>query len=188
MQQDGVNELLAVLTTYHDVVGTSWPSLHPGLAARATRWPSLDAAALRDELESLMRESSASPPAVRAFWKLGPELRFGGCNVHFASDAGLASPAELVGMDDFDARLPWRAQAAKYRTDDKAVMQTREAQLGIIERQQSERGITWVRVGKAPVRASDGAVIGVLGVYELLDAAEGRRLWMERLQRIAAEE
>ncbi len=55
--------------------------------------------------------------------------------------------AELLGRDDFDAKLPWVHQAAKYRADDEAV------------------------------------TIGILGMYEMLDDATGRRLFAEQRSR-----
>jgi hypothetical protein len=59
-----------------------------------------------------------------------------------------------------------------------------EADLDIIERQQSAAGgITWVRAGKAPIRTADGTVIGVLGMYELLDAERGPQLYAQRRQK-----
>ena len=84
-----------------------------------------------------------------------------------------------MGIDDFDKRLPWGHQAAKYRADDQDVIKQGTAR-DILERQQSATGITWVHVGKAPIRLGDGTVIGVFGMYELLDADTGRRLFAER--------
>ncbi len=88
--------------------------------------------------------------------------------------------AELVGLDDFDRRLPWGHQAAKYRLDDEAVFASGSAKLDILERQQSATGITWVRAGNAPIRQPTGDVIGIFGMYELLDAEAGRKLFAER--------
>ena len=110
---------------------------------------------------------------------------FGGCNELFAQDAGL-STADLIGSDDFDKRLPWMNQAAKYRADDRAVAQSGEANLDIIERQTSSSGtITWVRAGKAPIRDAGGSVLGILGMYELLESAVGSRLFGDQQLRKA---
>jgi hypothetical protein len=58
------------------------------------------------------------------------------------------------------------------------VVRTGEAKLDIIERQTSTTGtITWVRAGKAPVRDAAGTVIGIFGMYELLDSETGSRLF-----------
>jgi hypothetical protein len=64
--------------------------------------------------------------------------------------------------------------------DDEAVFTSRNAKLDILERQQSSTGITWVRAGKAPIRRASGEVIGIFGMYELLDAEAGRKLFAER--------
>ena len=119
-------------------------------------------------------------------WKTGPKFQFGGCNAGFAQDAGV-SPAELVGMDDFDKRLPWRHQAAKYRRDDETVVKTGKASLDIIERQESnEGGTSWVRAGKAPLKLPDGTAFGMLAMYEVVDAATGRTLFMKSMKGDAA--
>jgi hypothetical protein len=102
------------------VKSASWPHLHKAMDQRAGRWPSADEAALRAELDGYLVETAAPSCGVRVFWKLGPKFLFAGLNAHFARDAGVAAP-DLLGSDDFDPRLPWAAQAAKYRADDKEV-------------------------------------------------------------------
>jgi hypothetical protein len=87
---------------------------------------------------------------------------------------------DLIGLEDFDRRLPWGHQAAKYRLDDEAVFKSGTPKLDILERQQSSTGITWVRAGKAPIRRSAGEVIGIFGMYELLDSEAGRKLFAAR--------
>jgi hypothetical protein len=53
-----------------------------------------------------------------------------------------------------------------------------------VERQQSKDGdVTWVRVGKAPIRVSRDRVIGVFGMYEVLDATRGPKLYGEWLRK-----
>jgi hypothetical protein len=152
------------------------------MSARSARWASATHEELRAELAEYLAEASHPSCPVRVFWKMGPQFRFAGCSEHFARDAGLAV-SDLVGIDDFDSRLPWQAQAAKYRSDDLEVFQGGRPKLDILERQGGTTGKTaWVRVGKAPIRVAGGAVIGILGMYELLDHEAGTRLYRERMK------
>jgi hypothetical protein len=171
----------AILGAYREVMTASWPDLHPAIAERSKRWPVASETELEQELEGYLREASMPGCKVRIFWKLGPELRFGGCNELFAQDAGIPARS-LIGLDDYDKRLPWFAQAAKYRTDDEEVFRSGRAKLDILERQRSSSGIIWVRAGKAPIRTEEGTILGILGMYEVLDSAMGRRLFTERTQ------
>ena len=169
----------AVLAAYQQVIVASWPQLHPEMADRAKGWATATPEALERELQDYLRAASSAPSPVRVFWKLLPNYIFGGCNEHFARDAGL-TVADMIGHDDFDRRLPWVHQAAKYRADDEAVVKSGQARLDIVERQREASGvITWVRVGKTPVRTADG-VIGVLGAYEVLDAKTGHKLFAQK--------
>jgi hypothetical protein len=175
----GAEQARAVLAAYREVMMASWPDLHPAMASRAGGWVTASEDTLRDELRSYLREASRPECPVRVFWKLTPDYKFGGCNEHFAHDAGLTVD-QLVGLDDFDKRLPWGFQAAKYRADDESIVKSGQARLNIIERQKGTTGdITWVRVGKAPIRAAAG-VIGILGMYETLDQETGRRLFAKQ--------
>jgi hypothetical protein len=180
------DELRAILAAYQQVASASWPELNPTMKSRAPRWASASAADLRSELDGYLREVTAPKSNVRIMWKTGPKFLFGGCNAAFAQDAGV-SPAELIGMDDFDKRLPWRHQAAKYRRDDETVVKTGKASLDIIERQEStDGGTSWVRAGKAPLKLPDGSSFGMLAMYEVVDAATGRTLFMKSMKGEAA--
>jgi hypothetical protein len=172
----------AVLSAYQLVMTASWPTLHPEMLERAPHWASSSAEALEVELQSYVRQASDPRCPVRVFWKIGPDFKFAGCNEHFAHDAGMPA-AVLLGKDDFDPKLPWVRQAAKYRDDDEAVFQSGTPKLDIIERQRGTTGtITWVRAGKAPIRTAQ-ETIGILGMYEILDDATGRRLFGEQSRR-----
>jgi hypothetical protein len=180
--ENSADELRAILSAYRQVAAASWPDLNPTMASRAARWSSASAAELRSELEGYLREVAPPRSNVRVMWKTGPKYLFGGCNELFAKDAGL-KPSELVGTDDFDKRLPWRHQAAKYRRDDETVVKTGKANLDIVERQESTAGeMTWVRAGKAPLKLADGTTFGVLAMYEIVDAASGRSLFMQSMK------
>ncbi|MEW6514940.1 MAG: ATP-binding protein [Pseudomonadota bacterium] len=101
---------------------------------------------------------------MRVFWK-DHNSRYLGCNPAFARDAGKSSPQELVGLDDF--RMGWMEQAELYRADDRAVMESGRAKLAYEEPQTTPDGRQiWLRTSKVPLRNPQGAVIGVLGVYE----------------------
>ena len=180
--ENSADELRAILSAYHKVAAASWPDLNPDMTSRAARWSSAAAGELRAELDGYLREVAPPRSNVRVMWKTGPKYLFGGCNELFAKDAGLTS-AELIGTDDFDKRLPWRHQAAKYRRDDETVVKTGNANLDIIERQESSAGeMTWVRAGKAPLKGADGTVFGLLAMYEIVDAATGRALFMKSMK------
>jgi hypothetical protein len=175
----GAEELRGILQAYRQVAAASWPELHPTMAARAAAWPAAKVDDLQKELDGYLKDSSDPGRAVRVFYKLGPGFVFGGCNDHFAKDAGLTK-AELIGLDDFSPKLPWAAQAGKYRADDKEVFDSGNAKLDILERQTSSSGsVIWVRVGKAPIRAS-GAVVGILGMYELIDDKTAQKIYRDR--------
>lgn len=108
---------------------------------------------------------------VRVFWKNRQSVYLGG-NQLFAQDAGLRSPAELVGKTDHD--LAWRQQAEAYRADDRMLMATGESRFHYEEPQSTPAGrkIT-LRTSKIPLRDRHNNIIGVLGLYE--DITERRR-------------
>jgi hypothetical protein len=176
----GANELRAILSAYKQVMDASWPRLHPAMAVRSSKWAATGESELKRELNEYLNQASAPGCRVRVFWKLLPGFVFGGCNAPMAADAGLRSPSEMVGLDDYNKRLPWALQAAKYRADDQGVVSRGVPMLDIVERQQSSAGISWMRVGKTPIRRADGTVIGLLGMYEPLDAEEGGRLFVQK--------
>jgi len=176
------DQIRAVLSAYQRVMAASWPTLHPEMTERASQWATASAETLEAELQSYVRQASEPSCQVRVFWKMAPNFTFAGCNEQFARDAGMPT-AVLLGKEDFDPKLPWVRQAAKYRDDDEAVFSSGTPKLDIIERQRGTTGaITWVRAGKAPIRTAQ-ETIGILGMYEVLDDATGRRLFAEQSKR-----
>ncbi|MGA7178445.1 MAG: PAS domain S-box protein [Thiobacillaceae bacterium] len=114
---------------------------------------------------------------IRVFWK-DTEACYLGCNTAFARDAGLPGQADVIGKDDF--QMNWREQAELYRADDKQVMDSGKPKLGFEEEQTTPDGNRiWLRTSKVPLHASNGKVIGLLGIYE--DITE-RRQAEERLK------
>lgn len=108
---------------------------------------------------------------TRVFWK-DLKGRFLGCNMAFAHDANLQRPEDLLGKTDHD--MVWKAQAERFRSDDRLVMDSGKERLGIEEPQTCADGSTfWLRTSKVPLRDGDGGIIGVLGTYE--DVTVSRR-------------
>jgi PAS domain S-box-containing protein len=117
---------------------------------------------LQGQKELLLSVIEHAP--IRVFWK-DRNLRYLGCNKLFARDAGMASPAALVGKSDFE--MSWHAQAELYRADDQAVIDSGVAKLDFEEPQTKPDGtILWLRTSKVPLRGQDHQVIGVLGIYD----------------------
>jgi PAS domain S-box-containing protein len=100
----------------------------------------------------------------RLFWK-DKNLRYLGCNKIFALDAGLESPEQIVGKDDFE--LSWKESAHLYREDDRTVIETEISRINYEEPQVQDNGnILWLRTSKIPLRDRRGEIIGVFGSYE----------------------
>jgi diguanylate cyclase (GGDEF)-like protein/PAS domain S-box-containing protein len=101
---------------------------------------------------------------IRVFWK-SKTLRYLGCNTLFAQDAGLQSPQELIGKDDY--QMTWAPQADLYREDDRAVMESGVKKLFYEEEQTTPEGETiWLSTSKVPFKNSAGEIIGIVGIYE----------------------
>ncbi len=133
------------------------------------------AEALRESRQMLRGVLDTIP--VRAFWKDRNSVYLG-CNEHFAHDAGLGSPDQIIGQDDF--AMAWREQAPLYRADDQQVMRTGQAMLNYEEPQTAPDGRRlWLRTSKIPLRDATGKIVGVLGTYE--DITE-RKQWEQALQ------
>jgi PAS domain S-box-containing protein len=108
---------------------------------------------------------------VRVFWK-NRDLEYLGCNQSFALDAGVNSPSEMVGKNDY--QMGWREQADFYRSDDRQVLESGNPKLDYEELQMvSARNQIWLRTSKIPLRDADGIVFGVLGTYQ--DITERKR-------------
>lgn len=143
------------------------------VALRDSDHKNLQLQALTDELaqSSALLQGIVDAAPIRVFWK-DKDLRYMGCNPLFALDAGLTHPREIVGKSDHD--LPWHQQAERYRADDAAVVATGAAKLNFEEPQGDPKGEqTWLRTSKVPLRDGQGAIVGVLGIYE--DITETRR-------------
>ena len=89
----------------------------------------------------------------------------------------------------------WRARSGSPLTPSCAAaavrsipfVKTRQANLDIVERQESAAGeMTWVRAGKAPLKLADGTAFGILAMYEIVDAATGRTLFMQSMKNESA--
>jgi PAS domain S-box-containing protein len=117
---------------------------------------------------------------VRVFWK-NLDSNYLGCNRPFALDAGLQSPEEIIGRNDFE--MGWAEQAELYRSDDRLVMDTGSPKLGYEEPQTMPDGRRiWLRTNKVPLLDAEGGIKGVLGTYE--DITESKR--MEEILRVSA--
>ena len=101
---------------------------------------------------------------IRIFWK-DMHLDYLGCNAIFAKDAGAENPTEVIGKDDY--QMVWAAQAAEYRKDDLAVIESAQPKLFYEEQQTTPTGdLIWLRTSKVPLRNGSGEIIGILGMYK----------------------
>jgi rsbT co-antagonist protein RsbR len=117
---------------------------------------------------------------IRVFWK-DKELNFLGCNQLFADDAGLDSPEEIIGNNDFD--MVWANRAELYRSNDHQAMESGTPKLNFEEPQTAPDGSQmWLRTSKIPLYDAEGNISGVLGTYEDITERKQAEAERERLQ------
>ncbi len=108
---------------------------------------------------------------IRLFWK-DTNYNYLGCNKPFALDAGLNSPEEIVGKNDFE--LSWKETAPLYRSDDREIIEKKISKINYEEPQVRVDGTRlWLRTSKSPLRNQEGEIIGLFGSYE--DITERKR-------------
>ena len=109
---------------------------------------------------------------VRVFWK-DRDLRYLGCNINFAKDAGLDLPEAIIGKDDY--QLSWREQAEMYRADDRQIIESGIPKLNYEEPMVWPDGTSlWLKTSKIPLQDNLGNIFGVLGCYE--DITERKKM------------
>lgn len=99
------------------------------------------------------------------FWKDRQSVYLG-CNRKATEACGLDSPKDIVGKTDYD--MPWAGTEAElYRADDRQVMDSGQAKLGIIETQLKADGSQiWIETNKLPLYNLQGEMVGLLGTYQ----------------------
>jgi diguanylate cyclase (GGDEF)-like protein/PAS domain S-box-containing protein len=119
-------------------------------------------AAIAESHKFLLMVIDSTP--TRIFWK-DRDLRYLGCNMVFARDAGVAHPKDLIGKDDY--QMGWASHAELYRSDDRAVMASGVGKLSYDEQQTTPTGqAIWLRTSKVPLRNANNEIIGLLGAYD----------------------
>lgn len=112
------------------------------------------------------------------FWK-DIEGVYLGCNTNFAKSAGLSSPSDIIGKNDYD--MPWSKEDADfYRKTDREVMASGEAALNFEEPQTRDGQEYWLRTSKIPLHDSKGNVIGILGTYEDITIQKNNELALKK--------
>ncbi|MBD1909229.1 MULTISPECIES: PAS domain S-box protein [unclassified Leptolyngbya] len=141
----------------------------------------------RQQIEEALQQSQQMLQLVintfpqRVFWK-DKNFRYLGCNTIFARDAGLESPEQIVGRDDFE--LAWKESAPLYRADDQFVIETNVPKVNYEESQVREDGtFFWLRTNKIPLHNDAKEVIGVFGSYEdISDRKQAEAMLQEQEQ------
>jgi PAS domain S-box-containing protein len=117
----------------------------------------------------LQRVMDTLPEAI--FWKDLNSVYLG-CNQKLAEDAGVGSPAQIVGKTDYD--LAWKQEESDFfRECDRRVMLADRSELGIVEPLlRSDGKQIWLETNKAPLHNVKGEVIGILGTYQDITARQ----------------
>jgi two-component system cell cycle sensor histidine kinase/response regulator CckA len=137
--------------------------------------------ALRQQRALLENIITHIPGSV--FWKDRQGVYLG-CNEGTARDLGRPSPADVIGLTDFD--MPFsREEAEFYRQCDRQVMETEKPLLNIEETQRRPDGSQAVLLtSKVPLRDDEGRVIGTLGVYADITSRKRTEQLVEQRERL----
>ncbi len=134
-------------------------------------------AELQESQQFLQTVFDTFPLAV--FWK-DRDSRYLGCNHHFAQDANLSLPSEIIGQTDYD--LPWVELADAYRADDRQTIDSGVAKLGLIETLVRADGSSiWLETNKLPLHNLQGETIGILGTYQDITARKHTETQLQQL-------
>jgi|GEM_PF-421717 PAS domain S-box-containing protein len=127
--------------------------------------------ALRERESMLSLVINTVPQII--FWKDLNSVYLG-CNLNCARAMGLETPGAIVGKTEQD--LPWEQEEIEtFLAEDQQVMQTRQGDYNKIKTIPLAGGQQiWVDATKIPLLTADGAVMGVLGVYD--DITERKRM------------
>jgi PAS domain S-box-containing protein len=132
-----------------------------------------------EQSRNMLRLIIESIPA-RVFWK-DLDSQYMGGNTLFVKDAGLRSGAELIGKNDYE--MPWKDYANQFRTDDHQVMESAMPKLNILGLLTTGCGNRiWASTSKVPLQKTNGAVFGILGIYEDITS---RKEADEKLQKLS---
>jgi PAS domain S-box-containing protein len=131
-----------------------------------------------DESRRLLRSIIDTIP-VRVFWKDRNSVYLGG-NKAFAEDAGIANTDDLSGKTDYD--ICWTEKRARtVRAQERDIINSGQPMLNLEEHlKHSDGSDRWIRSSKVPLRDKEGAVTGLLGVYE--EITQGKEVEHELLR------
>jgi len=123
------------------------------------------------DIENTLRESQQFLQTVldtfplSIFWK-DRDLVMLGCNQLFAKQAGLKSPLEVIGKTDFELGCT-ESEILSYQTDDRQVMESGIAKLGIEETVTRHTGEqSWVETNKLPLKDLEGNIVGIVATFQ----------------------
>jgi diguanylate cyclase (GGDEF)-like protein/PAS domain S-box-containing protein len=109
------------------------------------------------------------------------QSRFTRINRYAAERFGISSPAEAVGLTDFDFFTDEHATQARH--DEEEIIRTGQPLVNVEEKETLAEGeVRWVSTTKLPLRDRDGNIVGTFGISR--DISE-RKKTEEQLQRRA---
>ena len=140
---------------------------------------------VRLEAENKLAESTKMLQLVMdnipqfVFWK-DINSSYLGCNTNFSTIAGMNSPQDVIGKNDFD--MPWsKGEADFYVEVDQRVISSDKAEYNIQETLQKTNGdIIHVETNKVPLHDINGKVMGILGTFQ--DITERKRFEEEIIE------
>ena len=101
--------------------------------------------------------------------------------------------ARATGRSD-DKRDNLRKDGSPFRADGVVTVIRNDAGVALafskvmrdVTAQQQASGLAWLRSGKTPIKTAEGKIIGLLGMYEPLDAETGGKLFVQSSKKAQA--